>query len=54
MAGKYLDISTIIVAVLMYEILYVYCKLASRLIFDSFAIECVLIGNMTLDKRVNK
>ena len=54
MAGKYLGISNIIVAAIISGILYAYCKVANIFIFDSIAIECVLMEYMTLGKRVNK
>ena len=44
MAGKYLGMLNIIVAIIMYESLYVYCKVTIRLIFYSIIIECLLDG----------
>ena len=54
MAVEYLGISNIIVAVIIFEILYIYCNLANRLIFNSITIDTVLMEYTTLDKRVNK
>ena len=54
MAVEYLGISNIIVAVIIFEILYIYCNLANSLIFNSITIDTVLMEYTTLDKRVNK
>ena len=54
MASKYLGISSIIIAVIIYGIFYVYCKMVNMLIFDSITTEFALMKYMTLGKRVDK